>query len=134
MGNPEELFAIGSPGQSLRVEIVGPYNVDALDPTMTGWLNAAIHVDAFPFSGSIQAIFAPDDVEQYQQAIVDFAQTGRARMGGGRAPEIILEREDQVVEVTVTPSGDDPQPLIRYLIFLDIAPTDDYPGVGSRSA
>ena len=118
-----ELVAIGSAGQSLRVELLGPYNADALDPETRGWLNAAIHVEAFPFSGSIRTVLTPDDVIEYRHALAEFAASGRARLGGGRAAKITLERDGQVIEVTVTPSGDDPQPFLRFLI-LGAAPVE----------
>jgi hypothetical protein len=38
-------------------------------------------------------------------------------LGGDRAAEIVLHRHDQVIEASVTPSGDDPWPLLRFLIF-----------------
>jgi hypothetical protein len=112
-----ELVAIGSPGQSLRIHIAGPFYPDAVDPARRAWQRAVIHVEAHPFSGSIETIIGADGIAQYQQAIADFAETGKATLGGNRAAEIRLERDGQVIEVTVTPSGDDPWPLIRYLIF-----------------
>jgi hypothetical protein len=113
-----ELLALGSPGQSLRIRLAGPYNADALDPAARDSQRAVIHVEAHPFAGSIETILAIDGIAQYRQAIADFVETGRATLGGDRAAEIHLERDGQLVEVTVTPSGDDPQPFLRYLIRL----------------
>ena len=112
-----DLLTIGSPGQSLRIHLAGPYNADAADPATRDWQRAVIYVEAHPFSGSIETVLAADEIAQYQQAIADFAVTGQARLGGNRAAEIQLKLDGQVVEVIVTPSGDDPQPLLRYLIF-----------------
>jgi hypothetical protein len=111
-----DLLAIGSPGQSLRVQLLGPYAGDALDPETRGWMSAAIHVEASPFSGTIRTILAAEDIAQYRNAAAEVAKHGRATLGGGRAAEITLVRIGQVVEVTVTPSGDDPDPYLRFSI------------------
>lgn len=112
-----DLLALGSSGQLLRIEILGPYAADALDSEVGDWLEAAIHVEAFPFSGRIRTVLTADDVTQLRHALTQFHDSGRATVGGGRGPVITLLRDGQVVEVTVTPSGDDPQPFLRYSIF-----------------
>ena len=84
--------------------------------------DAWITVEAYPFSGVIKTILTPDDLAQYRSALRDFDIHGRATLGGNRAPEVTLVREADVVEVQVTPSGDDPWPTIKYLIFLNPEP------------
>jgi hypothetical protein len=106
----EPLVDIGSDGQRLRVVAAGP----------AGLRDAWIEVEAYPFSGTIKTVLTEDDISQYRSAMQDFAAVGRAILGGHRAPQIELEREGDTIEVTVTASGDDPWPTIRYLIFLGL--------------
>jgi len=40
-------------------------------------------------------------------------------VGGERAPEVHLVRDGDATEVTVTPSGDDPFPILTFLLFED---------------
>ena len=104
------LLDIGSDGQRLIVLSGGSAEM---------W-DAWILVEAYPFSGLIQTTLTQDDVAAYRSAIADFAQSGRARLGGHRAPQIDLSRDGDVIQVEVTPSGDDPWPTVRYLIFLKL--------------
>jgi hypothetical protein len=106
----EALVEIGSEGQRLVVLSGGPTEL---------W-DAWILVEAYPFSGVIRTTLTQDDVAKYRSALSDFDRIGRTTLGGHRAPQIDLTRDGDVIEVGVTPSGDDPWPTIRYLIFTNV--------------
>ena len=108
----EALVDIGSRGQRLLVVSAGPAEM---------W-DAWIVVEAHPFSGVIRTTLTEDDVRGYRESMQAFEATGRARLGGWRAPQIDLERDDEMVTVTVTTSGDDPWPTIAYQIILSADP------------
>jgi hypothetical protein len=83
-----------------------------------GWRHVEIHVEAAPFAGVIQSIFTEADITEYRQEAARFAAGAEhARFGGDRAPLITLDRHGDNMEVFVTPSGDDPWPQLRFLIF-----------------
>ncbi len=111
------LIALGTPGQSLTVRLTGPTAPKAIIATERAWRNARIEIDAAPFSGVIQTVLTSSDLEQYRAAMESLAATGHAVIGGDRGPRIELNRDGSVIEVSVSPSGDDPWPIIRYLVF-----------------
>jgi hypothetical protein len=112
------LFDLGDTGQRLTIRLLGPYSPSSADLDARSWSNAAIEVDAHPFKGTIETVLTADDVSAWTLGLSDFADgSERCALGGGRAAEIILEREGTVVEVAVTPSGDSPWPRLRYLVF-----------------
>jgi hypothetical protein len=106
------IIDIGTTGQRLMIVSGGAAEM---------W-DAWITVEAYPFSGVIKTVLTTDDIAQYRSALRDFDVHGRAVLGGHRPPEVTLVREDDVIEVQVTPSGDDPWPTIKYLIFLNRQP------------
>lgn len=100
------------------------------------WFDCQIEVDAPPLvSGTLSSIFTRTELQNWAQTLDGFghppeaASEGprRAVLGGGRAAVVAIEveaeeqRDDQDPYLTVcveaTPSGDDPYPFVRYLIF-----------------
>jgi hypothetical protein len=63
--------------------------------------------------------FDAELLEDFSTGLRRLAEDGAVVLGGGRAPEVRLEADDGVVEVWVTPSGDDPWPVLRWLIWPD---------------
>ena len=83
-----------------------------------GWRHATIAVEALPFAGNIETVLTEQDISEYRERARQFASGAlHVTLGGDRAPEITLERDGDVVEVSVTPSGSDPWPMVRFLIF-----------------
>ena len=78
----------------------------------------AIAVVAYPFSGTFETVLAADEIEQSRQSILRFERGQNVVLGGGRAARVTLEPDGDAVEVSVTPSEDDPTVSVRYLIFL----------------
>lgn len=94
------------------------------------WFDAAISVDARPFAGTIDTIFTLSDFRDWAESMRSVDELPhRAVLGGNRAAEVLINIERQIggpedslaLEVSVTPSGDDPFPYLRFLIF-DVAP------------
>ena len=122
-----ELINLAGTGCSMRIT-ASPHPVAGV--TDDPWFDTAIAVDAYPFSGTIETIFTLSDFQDWAVALrtsEDLPQ--QIVLGGNRAAEVVMDVERQVggasdaivVEVSVTPSGDDPWPLIRFLVF-DVAP------------
>lgn len=78
-----------------------------------------------PFTGTVTDLLLPDDLRFFATNLRRLAAPGSVILGGERAAELRLEVEKQVggqagrlvVEVHLTPSGDDPWPSLRWLIF-----------------
>lgn len=93
------------------------------------WFDTRIRVDAHPFSGTVETIFTDEDLAQFAEQLDGRGPEGSAVLGGGRACEVRLAAEWQngveggllAIECSVTPSGDDPYPFVRFLIF-DVDP------------
>lgn len=107
---------------SLRVE------VEPRPSDFDRWFDCRIYVDAFPFSGTLSTIFTEEDLVDFAAALDHASMTGQAVLGGGRAAELRLEMVSSSagggtlnVECSVTPSGDDPNPLLRFIVF-DVEP------------
>lgn len=117
------LLDVGIPGNSLALSI-RPY-ADLLQ-SLQPWYHMTIRVEAAPFAGTLETTFTRKDLHLWaEQLRLLAAPPARAVLGGDRALELVLECEKQiggpdgadVLEVQVTPSGDDPYPWLRYLIF-----------------
>lgn len=93
------------------------------------WFDCCIEVASHPFAGTLVTIFTDEELVQFAEALAGLDPTGEAVLGGNRAAELRLAVEEQVggerpalsVECSLTPSGDDPSPLLHYLIF-DVQP------------
>lgn len=87
------------------------------------WFDCSISVDAHPFAGVLETTFTDEDLVGFADALELLNPVGEATLGGGRAAELHLIVENQmgggdlVVECYITPSGDDPYPSIRFLMF-----------------
>jgi hypothetical protein len=94
------------------------------------WFDTRVRVGAHPFSGTVETIFTDEDLKQFAEQLEGLGPEGEAVLGGGRACEVRLATEWQngvtggllAVECSVTPSGDDPFPFVRFLIF-DVDPS-----------
>lgn len=113
------LLELGRRGSRIAVRLGDPYSPGSPDPVRRAWRHAGIEVTAHPFAGTIQTILTGDDIEQYAALAEEFTSGRRDRvvLGGDRAAEIVLQRHDETIEVSVTPSGDDPWPRLHFLIF-----------------
>jgi hypothetical protein len=93
------------------------------------WFDCRITADASPFGGVVETIYTDEDLVDFAEALDGLDPVGEVMLGGGRATELRLVIANQVggrdgalaIECTLTPSGDDPYPLLRWIIF-DAAP------------
>jgi hypothetical protein len=117
----DPILDIGRRGSRITLRVGAPYSPGSADPEQRGWRHADIGVEAHPFTGTITTVLTARDVEEYAALALAFTtgQRDHVVIGGDRAAEIVLQRHDGTAEVSVTPSGDDPWPLLRYLIFPD---------------
>jgi hypothetical protein len=115
------ILDIGRRGSRITVRVGAPYSSGSADPDQRAWRHAGIEIEAHPFAGTITTVLTAPDIEEYGALALAFTggQRDHVVIGGHRAAEIVLRRHDETVEVSVTPSGDDPWPLLRYLIFPD---------------
>jgi hypothetical protein len=114
----EVLFEMmGSGGDGLRVVIGELYAPDAADLEARSWVRARIEVRAHPFSGTIETVYVPEDVAEWRRTPRSLREGETITVGGQRAPEVHLSRHGANVEIAVTPNGDDPQPLLTFLLF-----------------
>lgn len=111
------LFELAGWGNSVRVLALDSPYPQAADLAQRAWRTVHIEVVAVPFAGTIATICTPAELAAWADAAVP-ADGSTAVLGGGRGAEVTLTREDTVVEVTVTPSGDDPYPRVTFLIGL----------------
>jgi hypothetical protein len=119
--------------------LVRPYpGVQGVDP----WFDTEIRVEAHPFGGVLETVFTLADFRRWAEDLQALGaradrkaprrhrQTALAVLGGDRAAELVIECETQEgglagaqsLDVRITPSGDDPFPWLRYLIF-DVEPS-----------
>lgn len=121
-GTAITLISIGAAGASLTVVVRRQASLSSGEP----WFDAEITADAFPFGGTLKAVFTASDLRLWGGELSGLtAGRGRAVLGGDRAAELVIEaqshdREDPdhvSVCVDLTPSGDDPYPALKYLIF-----------------
>ena len=88
------------------------------------WFNCRIAVTAHPFAGVLETIFTDDDLVEFADALDQLDPAGEVTLGGWRAAELHLVVEHQIggtdgalaIECSLTPSGDDRYPFIRWLI------------------
>jgi hypothetical protein len=121
VGDDALLLDLGRSGSRIAVRLGEAYSPGSPDPAQAAWRHAGIEVEAFPFAGTIRTVLTGPDIEAYAALAAEFTGGRRDRvvLGGDRAAEVVLQRHDGTVEVSVTPSGDDPWPLLRFLIFPD---------------
>jgi hypothetical protein len=89
------------------------------------WFDCRVVIDAFPFGGTLETIFVDEQLVEFADALDALDPVGAAVLGGDRAAELRLHVEHQnddregllAIECSVTPSGDDPYPYLRWLIF-----------------
>ena len=117
-----ELLALGTPDNSLRV---GARPATRPLPGNELWFEVRIEAEAHPFSGVMEETFPSSALVEWSGTL-EKEPPARYVLGGWRAAELTLEVEPPegaqqgqqlVVEVTLVRSGDDPWPLLRYLIF-----------------
>lgn len=121
MDDDRLVLDLGRRGSRIALRVGAAYSPDSADPDRRSWRHAHIDVDAHPFTGTITTVLTGQDIEEYSAIAHAFGSGERDHVviGGNRAAEIVLRRHDATIEVSVTPSGDDPWPLLRYLIFPD---------------
>ncbi|MFC7502826.1 DUF5959 family protein [Nocardioides sp. GCM10030258] len=105
-------------------------------PGDESWFDCEITVEAAPLvSGTLTTMFTLQQLRDWAQSLEGLERPSlgggsrRALLGGDRAAGVIIEIDEQqggddgalVAQVEVTPSGDDPYPFVRYLIF-DVVP------------
>lgn len=89
------------------------------------WLDVAVEVTAPPFTGTVSSIIERAALANWKDAFAQLTVPGAVVLGGGRGLRIDLQVRRQTggtpgsltIEAAVTPSGDDPYPELRYLIF-----------------
>lgn len=90
------------------------------------WFDTAIAVVAPPFAGTVETTFTLSDLRDWATQLRRTEDLPRrVVLGGGRAAEVVIDIERQIggadgalaLEICATPSGDDPWPLIRFLVF-----------------
>ena len=89
------------------------------------WYDLEIEAVAHPFRGTISELVMASDLARFRDSAAQLTVPGAVVLGGDRAAELRLGVEPQVggeagrwvVEVTLTPHGDDPYPLIQWLLF-----------------
>ena len=122
VGAATTLISIGEPGASLTVTVRHQATKSPDEP----WFDTEITADASPFGGTVKTVFTMSDLRRWQASLAQLRQgVGRSVLGGDRAAELVLEAQPQegggpdhvVLSVELTPSGDDPYPALRYLIF-----------------
>lgn len=94
------------------------------------WLHFTIVVTAEPFGGTLRTIFTDDDLVWFADSLDALGPSGEAVLGGDRAAELRLTVREHTkpgrpaslsVECTLTPSGDDPTPSLRFVMH-DVVP------------
>lgn len=128
------LLDVGTPGNRLHIT-ASPYAALTADEP---WFDVNLAVEAHPFNGLIQTVLTQSDLHQFGRQLEGIAVSGRAMLGGDRAVELILEVGPQTggssnrhtVEVSLTPSGDDPWPRLAFLVF-EVDP-QDWPNAAAR--
>lgn len=89
------------------------------------WFDLQIEAVGHPFHGTVTDIVTATDLAFFRGNVKRLTSPGEVVLGGGRAAELCLRVEPQVggeagrwvVEVTLTPHGDDPYPSLRWLLF-----------------
>jgi len=113
----ELLFELGNEHSGLRV-VVGERWDDPMPSGSLVVMTGKVEVFARPFSGVIETFLFPEDIAWWRQASQSIQTEGTYTHECDRDVEVVLAREENVVEVSITPHGADPWPLLRYLVFL----------------
>jgi hypothetical protein len=112
-----DVLSLGGVGSSLRVALRPQRNPE--------WFTASVEASAFPFHGIVQATFTTEDLRGWAAQLRAPAVPHVVTLGGDRAAELKLRIKRQrggeagrlAVTVELTPSGDDPFPFLRFLLF-----------------
>jgi hypothetical protein len=94
------------------------------------WYDTALEVSAPPFAGRLETVFTLGDLHAWGTALRGLPTgVGQVVLGGGRACELSIDAQPQqggepgllALELSLTPSGDDPWPRLTWLAF-DVTP------------
>ncbi|MDP1794353.1 MAG: hypothetical protein Q8K63_09485 [Acidimicrobiales bacterium] len=116
---PTTILSLGDDGNGVTVT-ASPHPVPGQAERL---FDVRIEAAAHPFSGAVEQTFLEDDLSLLRQHLRALTVPGEVVFGGDRAARLRLVVEKQepgpglVVEAELTPSGDDPLPLLRWLIF-----------------
>jgi hypothetical protein len=127
-----ELLRVGTTGSALAVSATVQETLAPGEP----WYDVAIGATAYPFSGTLTATFTATDLALWADGLEALTDgVGRVVLGGDRAAELVVVAEEtgpgeRVLEVSLVPSGDDPWPQLRWLVF-DV-PADWAAGTAAR--
>ncbi len=114
----EVLFELmGLAGDGLRVVTGEPFAPNAADLDARSWVHARLEVRAHPFAGTIETVYMPEDIAEWRGTPQRLPDGVSVTVGGHRAPEVRLSQHGANTEVAVTPNGDDPQPLLTFLVI-----------------
>ena len=115
------LLDLGQSGSRLTVKVTEASKLAGLDRTFDAFFEAEAH----PFAGGFADALFEDDLIAWRNSLDGWTAPGSLLLGGGRSAELRLTAEPQipggpdlwVVEATLSRSGDDPYPMLRFLIF-----------------
>ena len=112
------VLAVGSEGNRLVLAL-------DRDEAEADWFHARLSVEAHPWHGVLETIFTRDELLAFGQALRVERLPRKVALGGGRAAELLLDLKVQqgqnagriAMVAELTPSGDDPYPFVRWLMF-----------------
>ena len=115
------LLLLESKGDRLCVT-ARPHVVPGQDQS---WFDVEFTAVGHPFAGVVTDVVMATDLEFWRHNVGRLAAPGEVVLGGERAAELVLRVEGQVggepgswaVQVTLTPSADDPYPTLTWLLF-----------------
>jgi hypothetical protein len=118
---PATLVLLESKGDRLRVT-ARQHVVPGQDES---WFDIEFTATGHPFAGVVTDVVTATDLEFWRHNVGRLAAPGEVVFGVERAAELVLRVEDQVggepgswtVQVTLTPSADDPYPSLTWLLF-----------------
>lgn len=113
-------------GADAGLSVVARPSARHIAPGDEPWFDVEIRVEASPFAGTLSTVLTLSDLQAWagpMRSAVALPQ--RFVLGGGRASELVIDVERQTggsgealaLQIEITPSGDDPYPFLRYLIF-----------------
>jgi hypothetical protein len=94
------------------------------------WFDTTLAVTAPPFGGTLETVFTLGDLHAWGTALAGLPDgAGTVVLGGDRACELVVKARRQrggepgrlALELSLTPSGDDPWPRLRWIAF-DVDP------------
>lgn len=125
---PVVLLSVEQLGSSIEVIV---RRIDMKAPVEPDF-DTSIAVRAFPFTGTLETQFMLAQLHDWAEDLAGLDQgIGRVALGGNRAALLTIEAFAQkggptagrvVLDITLTPSEDDPYPTLNYLIH-DVSPT-----------